>query len=143
MTSRLVRVTVAGLLLAGAAACGLPGGGIGSPCNAPTDDEPTTFNVGSGDPNNPDVIRGCIDSASDVDTIDLNDQGIGTGTINIKCFGATGLVEFDSPATSAFVACVPGGTASYNHQADVSDDLIVRAQSGSSGGEYRIELLVA
>ena len=137
-----MRVTVAVLRLVGTAACGFPGGGHGSPCDAPADDEPTTFNVGSGDPANPDVILGCIDSASDTDTVDLNDQGIGTGTINIRCFAATGLVEFDTPASSAFVPCVPEGTTYYNHQADPTDDLVVRAQSGSSGGEYRIELLV-
>jgi hypothetical protein len=143
MTLRLVRTALVTSLLVGTTACGLPGGGTGSACDAPADDEPTTFAVSSGNVNDPDVIEGCIDSGSDTDTFDLTGQDIGTGTLNVKCFGATGVAEFDTPATTEFVPCTPGGSAFYAHNSVTTTDVVVRAQAGGTGGEYRLELLVA
>ena len=143
MTLRLVRMTVAILLLAGTAACGLPGGGNPSPCEDPVDDEPTTFDVSSSDLGDPDVVEGCIDQASDRDTFDLTGQDVGTGVLSIQCFGAAGVAEFDTPASTAFVACTPDGSTIFNHQEETFTDVIVQAQSGSTGGEYRLEITVS
>ena len=143
MTTRLARMTVTALLLAGTAACGLGGGGMADACDAPVDDEPTTFAVSSSDLDDPDLIRGCIDSNSDTDTFDLTGQDIGTGTFNIRCFAETGVAEFDTPTSSDFVACLPGGTTFYNHNEVTPTDLIVRAQGSGTGGEYRLEVVVA
>ncbi len=144
MTMRLVRMTVAMLLLAGTAACAFGGGPGASPCDPPADDEPTTFSVTSSNLAAPNVINGCIDTASDTDIFDLTVGTVGgTGTYNIRCFGATGVAEFDTPATSAFVACTPGGTTLFNHNEVTTSDIIVQAQTGSPLGAYRLEIVVA
>ncbi|HJR24071.1 MAG TPA: hypothetical protein VJ804_01250 [Acidimicrobiales bacterium] len=143
MTLRFVRLTVATLLLVGTAACGLPGGGNGSPCDDPADDEPTTFAVSSGSVSDPDVLEGCVDSESDSDTFDLTRPATGTGTYNIQCFAAEGVAEFDTPISTGFVPCTPGGSTVFSHNEVTTADIVVQAQDGSTGGEYRLDLVVA
>ena len=143
MTTRLVRMTVTALLLAGTAACGLGGGGTANACDAPVDDEPATFAVSSSNVDDPDVIRGCLDDGLDGDSFDLTGQDIGTGTFNIKCFAAAGVAEFDTPASDDFVPCLPRGTTFFNYNEVTTTDIVVRTQVDSPGGEYRIELVVA
>jgi hypothetical protein len=143
MTTRLVRMTVTALLLAGAAACGLGGGGTSNPCAGPADNEPPTFAVSSSNVNDPDVLRGCLDDGLDGDIFDLTGQDIGTGTFSIQCFAATGVAEFDTPASSDYVACTPGGSPVFVHNAVTATDVGVRTQVDSAGGEYRLEIVVA
>jgi hypothetical protein len=117
-----------------------------SACDPPADDDPTTFAVTSTDPASPNVILGCIDSSSDTDSYDLSGQSTSgtTGIVYIKCFAATGLVEFDTPAvTPDWVACTPGGSGPYGHQSVVSTDVLVRPQGAGSGGDYRLEMFLA
>ena len=85
------------------------------------------------------MIEGCIDSNADIDTFDLTRPVTGTGTYTVQCFAATGVAEFETPSSTAFVACTPGGSTPFAHNAVVTDDVVVRAQGSGTGGEYRLE----
>lgn len=114
-----------------------------SPCDPPADDEPTTFAVSSSNVSDPDMISGCIDSNADTDTFDLTRPVTGTGTYTVQCFAATGVAEFDTPSSSAFVPCTPEGSTPFVHNHVTTTDVVVRAQGSGTGGAYRLELVVA
>jgi hypothetical protein len=143
MRRRLLTTTLLTLLLVGTAACALGGGGAGSPCDAPVDDEPTTFAVTADTEGNPNVLEGCIDENTDTDTVDLTDAAANTNTFPVRCFAETGLVEFDTPGSTSFVACTPTGSSWFNHNDSTTTDVVVRAQGSGTGGEYRLELFVS
>lgn len=146
MTTRLVRVTAMTFLVAGTTAGCFGGGQVTSPCNNPTDDEPTAVVVSSMDLGAPDVIRGCIDSSSDTDTITLNRPGTATGTwtFSVRCQAAADLVDFDTPAVlDPGTPCLPTNPPYYATGGSLTSSTVtVMAHPGSDGGEYRLEIVV-
>ena len=147
MRSRLLCLTALSLLVAGTTAGCLPGGGtVTSPCDGTPDDDVTAVVVSSGDPNAPDVIRGCIDSSSDVDTITLTEPAgsTGTGTYSVRCVADAGVADFDTPTVlDPGTPCVPTNAPYYATGGQTSLTVKVFAHPGGDGGEYRLELLVA
>lgn len=145
MMMRPARLVVATLLVAGATAGCFGGGQVTSPCDDPTDDEPTVVVVSSMDPEAPDVIRGCIDSGTDTDTIVLNRPGTATGTwtFSVRCQAAAGVADFDTPAIiDPGTPCVPTNPPYYATGNQTSSTVTVMAPAGGAGGEYRLEIIV-
>ncbi|MDQ2648535.1 MAG: hypothetical protein M3Z03_03145 [Actinomycetota bacterium] len=146
MTMRFARWTAVTLLVAGTTAGCFGGEQVTSPCDGVADDDPTAMVLTSGNPDAPDVIRGCIDSASDVDTItlDLPDGATGTWTFSVRCQAAPGVADFDTPAIlDPGTPCVPTNPPYYATGNQTSSTVTVRAPESGAGGEYRLEFLVA
>ena len=147
MLSRLLRLTALSVLVAVSTAGCLPGGGtVTSPCDGPPDDDATAVVVSSADENAPDVIRGCIDSSSDVDTITLTEPSgaTGTGTYNVRCVAQAGVADFDTPTVlGPGTPCLAANAPYYVTGNQTSLTVTVFAHEGGDGGEYRLEILVA
>ncbi len=91
------------------------------------------------------MIRGCIDSSGDVDTITLSRPGgaTGTWTFSVRCEAIAELVDFDTPAViDPGTPCVPTNPPYYATGNQTSSTVSVRAHPGSEGGVYRLEVLV-
>jgi hypothetical protein len=145
MMMRFVRWTAVTLLVAGTTAGCFGGGEVPSPCDGAADDDPTAVVVSSMNPDVPDVIRGCIDSASDIDTITLDRPGTATGTwtFSVRCQAATGVADVDTPAIiDPGTPCLPANPPYYATGNQTSSTVTVRAHEGGAGGEYRLEVLV-